>query len=99
MSASTCSNSKPRVSTRSVVSAQYMNASSGSGLCPTRIRTRRDASNVNVAGGGRTDRLPPLGGKTAAYRGDPGQYARDVKARRRRTKRLDKGTRSPAGGV
>src|SRR6476659_3164885 len=41
MSPSTCSKSWPRVSTRSVVSAQYMNASSGSGLCPTRIRTKR----------------------------------------------------------
>src|SRR3972149_9734854 len=40
MSERTCSNSWPRVSTRSVVNAQYMNASSGSGLCPTRIRTR-----------------------------------------------------------
>src|SRR5262245_33042786 len=41
MSPRTCSNSCPRVSTRSVVSAQYMNASSGSGLWPTRICKRR----------------------------------------------------------
>src|SRR6188768_106105 len=44
MSPRTCSNSCPRVSTRSVVSAQYMNASSGSGLCPTRICKAPDAS-------------------------------------------------------
>src|ERR671939_609826 len=37
MSRSTCSNSKPRVSTRPSASAQNMNASSGSGLCPRRI--------------------------------------------------------------
>src|SRR6187431_1475038 len=45
MSARTCSNSWPRVSTRSVVSAQYMKASSGSGLWPTRICKAADASN------------------------------------------------------
>src|SRR5436190_974364 len=40
MSRSTCSNSKPRVSTLSAASAQNMNASSGSGLCPSRMSTR-----------------------------------------------------------
>src|SRR6185295_14182144 len=41
MSLSTCSNSKPRVSTRSSVSAQNMKASSGSGLCPSLISIAR----------------------------------------------------------
>src|SRR5579863_8912417 len=40
MSDTTCSNSSPRRSTRPASSAQNMNASSGSALCPTRIRTR-----------------------------------------------------------
>src|SRR6185312_2501593 len=39
MSETTCSNSSPRVSTRPASSAQNMNASSGSALCPTRIDT------------------------------------------------------------
>src|SRR5689334_21786151 len=41
MSRSTCWNSKPRVSTRPAASAQNMNASSASGLCPRRISMRR----------------------------------------------------------
>src|SRR5439155_428584 len=40
MSRSTCSNSNPRVSIWFAASAQNMNASSGSGLCPSRISTR-----------------------------------------------------------
>ena len=39
MSCSTCSNSKPRVSIAPAASAQNMNASSGSGLWPSRIST------------------------------------------------------------
>src|SRR5579863_1332684 len=39
MSETTCSNSSPRSSTRPASSAQNMKASSGSALCPTRIRT------------------------------------------------------------
>src|SRR5437868_10503267 len=39
MSETTGSNSSPRLSTRPASSAQTMNASSGSALCPTRIRT------------------------------------------------------------
>ena len=41
MSCSTCSNSNPRVSIAPAAIAQNMNASSGSGLCPSRISTER----------------------------------------------------------
>src|SRR6185437_10396875 len=44
MSETTCSNSRPRGSTRPASSAQNMKASSGSALCPTRIRTGCQAS-------------------------------------------------------
>src|SRR3954470_8806577 len=45
MSETTLSNSRPRVSTRPDASAQNMNASSGSALCPTRMRTARDGTS------------------------------------------------------
>src|SRR5262245_25317685 len=41
MSRSTCSNWNPRVATRPEASAQNMNASSASGLCPRRICIER----------------------------------------------------------
>src|SRR5262245_55431463 len=44
MSATTCSKSWPRVSTRPAAIAQYMKASSGSGLWPTRTRISRAAA-------------------------------------------------------
>src|SRR3712207_4049597 len=48
MSATAASNSWPRVSTRPAAIAQYMKASSGSGLCPTRTRTGASSSSVVV---------------------------------------------------
>src|SRR5436190_732326 len=74
MSASTCSNANPRGSTRSVVSAQYMNASSGSGLWPTLIcieavtvahppRRRRSNPPLPTARERRADRM-----RTMAFR-------------------------------
>ena len=57
MSASTCSNRNPRVSTRSVVSAQYMNASSGSGtVSDTDVQGGADASTARPAADARTAR-------------------------------------------
>src|SRR5436190_15086440 len=49
MSETTCSSSSPRVSTRPASSAQNMNASSGSALCPTRIRMGRHVTLPGVS--------------------------------------------------
>src|SRR5205814_4807085 len=45
MSETTCSNARPRVATRPASSAQNMNASSGSALCPTRIAIEATLAN------------------------------------------------------
>src|SRR5918912_572562 len=49
MSSRTCSNSNPRVSTAPDARPQNMNASSGSGLCPSRISTGGEATIFGVS--------------------------------------------------
>src|SRR5688572_10664421 len=68
MSCSTCSNSKPRVSTAPAAIAQNMIASSGSGLCPSLISTGRGY-------------LHWFRGERRAERRDPGLPEGDLQAR------------------
>src|SRR5262245_15079590 len=71
MSPSTCSKTWPRVSTRSVVSAQNMKASSGSGLWPILIFTKRGHANTGPASRASAawhellERSPPSAGESA----------------------------------
>src|SRR3954451_9443108 len=58
MSCKTCSNSKPRVSIAPAASAQNMNASSGSGLCPRRINMFA-GSYLHWPRGGAAERIDP----------------------------------------
>src|SRR6476659_3203852 len=58
MSCKTCSNSKPRVSMAPAASAQNMNASSGSGLCPRRM-SMRAGSYLHWLRVGAAERLDP----------------------------------------
>ena len=92
MSCSTCSNSKPRVSTAPAASAQNMNASSGSGLWPSRISTRaRLAPRLALPTAGQT--------RVDLSNVDPGLPEGDLQARRRRRARLDDRARRAASSV
>ena len=93
MSCKTCSNSKPRVSIAPAASAQNMNASSGSGLCPRRI-SMRAGSYLHWPRGGAAERIDPalpardLQAELGRGQGD-GHRARAAPARLRSVRERD----------
>ena len=83
MSSVTCSNSNPHVSMRPAMRAQNMNASSGSGLWPSRTRTARTLPAASRVTSPEPARLyAGRDGEAGAERRDPGLPQGDLQARR-----------------
>src|SRR4051795_1672885 len=89
MSASTCSNSKSWVSTAPAASPQNMNASSGSGLCPSRICTAAEGTSERAGRSAPTEepvleRLQELLAGERLHELDAAVAVRDVQVVRQR---------------